>query len=59
MLVDYNRIMVSMISNVLGVIQASNSDECALDKRYSPSFRDQDNRQGHSSTKRKRDDVLR
>ncbi|XP_076683505.1 inositol hexakisphosphate kinase 1-like [Andrena cerasifolii] len=42
-----------------GVIQASNSDECALDKRYSPSFRDQDNRQGHSSTKRKRDDVLR
>ncbi|XP_029052923.1 inositol hexakisphosphate kinase 2 isoform X1 [Osmia bicornis bicornis] len=42
-----------------GVLQASNSGEITLDKRYSPSFREQDNRQGHGSTKRKRDDVLR
>ncbi|XP_076621112.1 inositol hexakisphosphate kinase isoform X3 [Colletes latitarsis] len=42
-----------------GVIQASNSGQVTLDKRYSPSFRDQDNRQGHGSTKRKQDDVLR
>ncbi|XP_017791160.1 PREDICTED: inositol hexakisphosphate kinase 2 [Habropoda laboriosa] len=44
-----------------GVLQASNSGEVTLDKRYSPSFREQDNRQqqGHSSSKRKREDVLR
>ncbi|XP_043264002.1 inositol hexakisphosphate kinase 1 isoform X2 [Colletes gigas] len=42
-----------------GVIQASNSGQVTLDKRFSPSFRDQDNRQGHGSTKRKQDDVLR
>ncbi|XP_020708369.1 inositol hexakisphosphate kinase 1 isoform X2 [Athalia rosae] len=40
-------------------MQASSSGEVTLDKRYSPSFRDQDTRQGKSSTKRKRDDVLR
>ncbi|XP_017756938.1 PREDICTED: inositol hexakisphosphate kinase 2 isoform X1 [Eufriesea mexicana] len=42
-----------------GVLQASNSGEVTLDKRYSPSFREQDNRQGHSLNKRKREDVLR
>ncbi|XP_076221531.1 inositol hexakisphosphate kinase 1 isoform X2 [Nomia melanderi] len=43
-----------------GIMQASNSGEVTLEKRYSPSFREQDSRQqGHSSTKRKRDDVLR
>ncbi|XP_053997373.1 inositol hexakisphosphate kinase 1 isoform X1 [Hylaeus anthracinus] len=42
-----------------GVMQASNSGEVTLDKRYSPSFREQDNRQGHGSAKRKQDDVLR
>ncbi|XP_076173470.1 uncharacterized protein LOC143149734 isoform X2 [Ptiloglossa arizonensis] len=42
-----------------GVMQASNSGEVTLDKRYSPSFREQDNRQGHSSSKRKQEDVLR
>ncbi|CAL7944107.1 unnamed protein product [Xylocopa violacea] len=42
-----------------GVLQASNSGGVTLDKRYSPSFREQDNRQGHSSSKRKREDVLR
>ncbi|CAK9827717.1 Inositol hexakisphosphate kinase 3 [Anthophora retusa] len=43
-----------------GVLQASNSGEVTLDKRYSPSFREQDNRQqGHSSSKRKLDHVLR
>ncbi|XP_071859731.1 inositol hexakisphosphate kinase isoform X2 [Bombus fervidus] len=43
-----------------GVLQASNSSEVTLDKRYSPSFREQDNnRQGHNSSKRKREDVLR
>ncbi|KAG7189682.1 hypothetical protein KM043_017353 [Ampulex compressa] len=42
-----------------GVMQASSSGEVTLDKRYSPSFKDQDNRQGIGSTKRKRDDVLR
>lgn len=42
-----------------GVIQASNSGEVTLEKRYSPSFRDQDSRQALSSTKRKRDSVLR
>ncbi|XP_023289343.1 inositol hexakisphosphate kinase 3 [Orussus abietinus] len=42
-----------------GVIQASSNGEVTLDKRYSPSFRDQDTRQGKNSTKRKRDDVLR
>lgn len=42
-----------------GVMQTSNSEEVKLEKRYSPSFREQDSRQGHSSTKRKRDDVLR
>ncbi|KAL2742316.1 inositol hexakisphosphate kinase 2 isoform X1 [Vespula maculifrons] len=44
----------------LSVMQASSSGEVTLDKRYSPSFREQDNnRQGKGSTKRKRDDVLR
>lgn len=42
-----------------GVLQASNTGEVTLDKRYSPSFREQDNRQGHSTNKKKRDDVLR
>ncbi|XP_006567526.1 inositol hexakisphosphate kinase 2 isoform X4 [Apis mellifera] len=42
-----------------GVLQASNSGEVTLDKRYSPSFREHDNRQGHNSSKRKREDVLR
>ncbi|KAK2583667.1 hypothetical protein KPH14_009598 [Odynerus spinipes] len=42
-----------------GVMQASSSGEVTLDKRYSPSFREQDARQGKGSTKRKRDDVLR
>ncbi|XP_015436236.1 PREDICTED: inositol hexakisphosphate kinase 1 isoform X2 [Dufourea novaeangliae] len=42
-----------------GIMQASNSGEVTLEKRYSPSFREQDARQGHNSTKRKRDDVLR
>lgn len=42
-----------------GVIQATNSGEVTLEKRYSPSFRDQDSRQGLGSTKRKRDSVLR
>ncbi|XP_043590439.1 uncharacterized inositol polyphosphate kinase C970.08 isoform X3 [Bombus pyrosoma] len=43
-----------------GVLQASNSSEVTLDKRYSPSFREQDNsKQGHNSSKRKREDVLR
>lgn len=42
-----------------GVMQASSSGEVTLDKRYSPSFREQDVRQGKGSTKRKRDDVLR
>ncbi|XP_046621997.1 inositol hexakisphosphate kinase 1 isoform X1 [Neodiprion virginianus] len=46
-----------------GVMQASSSSEVSLDKRYSPSFRDQaettNTRQGKGSTKRKRDDVLR
>ncbi|XP_015598239.1 uncharacterized protein LOC107269181 isoform X2 [Cephus cinctus] len=41
-------------------MQASSSGEVTLDKRYSPSFRDQEApRQGKSSSKRKRDDVLR
>ncbi|OXU27576.1 hypothetical protein TSAR_002809 [Trichomalopsis sarcophagae] len=42
-----------------GVMQASSSGEVKLEKRYSPSFREQEVRQGKSSTKRKRDDVLR
>ncbi|KOX74669.1 Inositol hexakisphosphate kinase 2 [Melipona quadrifasciata] len=43
-----------------GVLQASNSGEVTLDKRYSPNFKEQDNnRQGHNSSKRKREDVLR
>lgn len=40
-------------------MQASSSGEVTLDKRYSPSFRDQETRPGKGSTKRKRDDVLR
>lgn len=48
--------------DVSGVIQASSS--CGeVEKRYSPSFRDPDQSTktpvGKSSTKRKRDDVLR
>ncbi|XP_033231414.1 uncharacterized protein LOC117182349 isoform X2 [Belonocnema kinseyi] len=42
-----------------GVMQGSSSSEVKLDKRYSPSFRDQEARPGKGSTKRKRDDVLR
>ncbi|XP_043524162.1 uncharacterized protein LOC122536123 isoform X3 [Frieseomelitta varia] len=43
-----------------GVLQASNSGGFTLDKRYSPNFKEQDNnRQGHNSSKRKREDVLR
>ncbi|XP_014222986.1 inositol hexakisphosphate kinase 1 isoform X1 [Trichogramma pretiosum] len=43
-----------------GIMQASNSGEVKLEKRYSPNFRDQEIRHsGKSSTKRKRDDVLR
>ncbi|XP_011503780.1 PREDICTED: inositol hexakisphosphate kinase 1 [Ceratosolen solmsi marchali] len=42
-----------------GVMQASSSGEVKLEKRYSPSFHDQEVRAGKSSTKRKRDDVLR
>jgi len=38
-----------------GVMQGTNSGDVQLDKRYSPSFRDDNNR----PTKRKRDDVLR
>nr|XP_018916787.1 PREDICTED: inositol hexakisphosphate kinase 1-like isoform X1 [Bemisia tabaci] len=38
-----------------GVIQAINSGDIKLEKRYSPSFRNESNR----SVKRKRDDVLR
>ena len=41
-------------------MQASNSGGVTLDKRYSPNFKEQDNnRQGHNSSKRKREDVLR
>ncbi|XP_058794253.1 uncharacterized protein LOC131665970 isoform X2 [Phymastichus coffea] len=42
-----------------GVMQATSSGEVKLEKRYSPSFRDQEHRPGKGSTKRKRDDVLR
>ncbi|KAL2722870.1 inositol hexakisphosphate kinase 1 isoform X2 [Vespula squamosa] len=56
---DINR-KIDQYDNVSGVMQASSSGEVTLDKRYSPSFREQDNnRQGKGSTKRKRDDVLR
>ncbi|KAJ8687344.1 hypothetical protein QAD02_023138 [Eretmocerus hayati] len=41
-----------------GVIQASSSGEVKLEKRYSPSFRDQEHRPSKGSTKRKREDVL-
>ena len=43
-----------------GVLQASNSSEVTLDKRYSPSFRKQDNnKQGHNSSKRKREECIK
>lgn len=43
---------------ILGVMQATTMGGCKLEKRYSPSFRDEPQRK-MSASKRKRDDILR
>lgn len=43
---------------ILGVMQATSMGGCKLEKRYSPSFRDEPQRK-MSASKRKRDDILR
>lgn len=44
---------------VAGVMQASNTGSTKLDKRYSPSFRDENGRKQSLGGKRKRDDVFK
>lgn len=44
---------------VSGVMQATNTGSNKLDKRYSPSFRDDNPRKQSLGSKRKRDDVLK
>lgn len=44
---------------VTGVMQASNMGGTKLDKRYSPSFREENGRKQSLGGKRKRDDVFK
>lgn len=54
----FNRIFNHVVNLFLGVMQATTMGGAKLEKRYSPSFRDETQRK-MSSSKRKRDDILR
>ncbi|KAL0882989.1 hypothetical protein ABMA27_016477 [Loxostege sticticalis] len=49
----------SFVPRYKGVMQASNTGSTKLDKRYSPSFRDENGRKQSLGGKRKRDDVFK
>lgn len=50
--------LIHMVIFILGVMQATTMGGCKLEKRYSPSFREEPQRK-MSASKRKRDDILR
>ena len=54
-----NRLVLNHLACfILGVMQATTMGGCKLEKRYSPSFRDEPQRK-MSASKRKRDEILR